>query len=184
MEEIAKLKLFIEEFENSNTPLTKPKKDKTIDKKPVEIKQEDIIQELPPPKTQSQEIQQVSNNIVEEVKPEKKKRIKTPAQMEALKKAQEVRKANIEKGKKQKEYESALKLLDYLQTQKQPTQSTKQYKNKKIVSESESEEEQIESESEEEEPIQKQREMKSMKNKKYSNTQSQSYKPKYNFFAD
>ena len=183
MEEIAKLKLFIEEFENSNTPLTKPKKDKTIDKKPVEIKQEDIIQELPPPKTQSQEIQQVSNNIVEEVKPEKKKRIKTPAQMEALKKAQEVRKANIEKGKKQKEYESALKLLDYLQTQKQP-KSTKQYKNKKIVSESELEEEQIESESEEEEPIQKQREMKSMKNKKYSNTQSQSYKPKYNFFAD
>jgi hypothetical protein len=186
MEEIAKLKLFIEEFENSNTPLTKPKKDKTIDKKPVEIKQEDIIQELPPPKTQSQEIQQVSNNIVEEVKPEKKKRNKTPAQMEALKKAQEVRKANIEKGKKQKEYESALKLLDYLQTQKEQSKpkSTKQYKNKKIVSESDLEEEQIESESEEEEPIQKQREMKSMKNKKYSNTQSQSYKPKYNFFAD
>ena len=184
MEEIAKLKLFIQEFENSNTPLTKPKKDKIIDKKPVEVKPEEVLQELPPPKTQSQEIQQVSNNVVEEVKTEKKKRIKSPAQIEALKKAQEVRKANIEKGKKQKEYESALKLLDYLQTQKQPTQSTKQYKNKKIVSESESEEEQIESESEEEEPIQKQREMKSMKNKKYSNNSQQSYKPKYNFFTD
>ena len=75
--------------------------------------------------------------------------------------------------------------MDYLQTQKQP-KSIKQYKNKKIVSESESEseEEQIESESEEEEPIQKQREMKSMKNKKYSNTSQQSYKPKYNFFTD
>jgi hypothetical protein len=59
MEEIAKLKLFIQEFENSNTPLTKPKKDTVIDKKPAEINQEDIIQELPPPKTQSQEIQQV-----------------------------------------------------------------------------------------------------------------------------
>ena len=152
MEEIAKLKLFIQEFENSNTPLTKPKKDKTIDKKPVEVKPEEVLQELPPPQTQSQEIQQVSNNVVEEVKTEKKKRIKSPAQIEALKKAQEVRKANIEKGKKQKEYESALKLLDYLQTQKQP-KSIKQYKNKKIVSESESEEEQIESESEEEEPI-------------------------------
>ena len=183
MDEIAKLKLFIQEFENSNTPLTKPKPTKQIDKKPVEVKQEEVMQELPQAITQTHEIQ--------EVKPEKKKRIKSPAQLEALKKAQEVRKANIEKGKKQKEYESALKLLEYLQTEKEEqrqskSKATKQYKNKKVESESESEleseEEQLESEDEGQ--IQKQREMKSMKNKKYSNTSQQSYKPKYNFFAD
>ena len=47
MDEIAKLKLFIQEYENSNTPLTKPKKDKTVDKKPVEVKHEEVQQELP-----------------------------------------------------------------------------------------------------------------------------------------
>lgn len=178
MDEIAKLKLFIQEYENSNTPLTKPKKDKTVDKKPVEVKPEEVQQELPsaPVPSPVPEVKQVQ----EEVKTEKKKRIKTPAQIEALKKAQEARKANIAKGKKQKEYESALKLLEYLQVQKEQEQSkpksksTKQYKNKKVESESESESES------EDEPIQKTREMKSMKNKKY-NTQSQ---PKYNFFAD
>ena len=77
MDEISKLKLFIQEYENSNTPLTKPKPTKQIDKKPIEVKQEEVIQELPPAITQTQEIQ--------EVKPEKKKRIKSPAQLEALK---------------------------------------------------------------------------------------------------
>jgi hypothetical protein len=179
MDEIAKLKSLIQEYENSYTPLTKPKKDKTVDKKSIEVKPEE--QELPAPVPSVpvplpvQEVKQVQ----EEVKKEKKKRIKTPAQIEALKKAQEVRKANIAKGKKQKEYESALKLLEYLEIQKEqtkskptsqptpkPTKPTKQYNEKKDPeSESEPDEEIYQ-------PVQRSREMKSMKNKKY------------NFFAD
>lgn len=176
MEEIARLKLFIQDFENSNnnnTPLTKPKP-KPIDKKPIEVNQDELLKELPTDTKINQE----------EIKTIKKKRINTPGQIEALKKAQEVRKNNIDKKKKFKEYESALKLLEYYETE---PKAVKKKIIKQVEKEYESEEdvEPEEEEEEEDEPIKKQRPMKSMKNKKYSETpKQQTYKPKINFFTD
>lgn len=193
MDEIAKLKLIIQEFESSNVPLTKPKLTnkkieelpKPVDKKPEEVKQNEVIQELP---------SSITNPEVQEVKTEKKKKLKTPAQLESFKKAQEARKLNIENKKKQKEYEGALKLLEHYETLKYEKQQQKQQqqeqqqivKKKKIKQpEPETESESEEEDEEEELPQQPTRVMKSMKNKKYNQPSiNNPYKPKPNFFAD
>lgn len=188
MDEISKLKLIIQEYESSNVPLTKPKQNKKVeelpkpvDKKPEEVKQNEVIQELPP---------SITNPEVQEVKTEKKKKLKTPAQLESFKKAQEARKLNLENKKKQKEYEGALKLLEHYETlkyEKQQQQEQQIVKKKKVKQpEPEPESESEEEEEEEEEPPQQQtRVMKSMKNKKYNQPPvNNSYKPKPNFFAD
>jgi len=164
MNDISKLKLFIQEFESNNVPLTKPKLERVKNEaKPSE----EVIKEFPPPDNQK------NKELLFEapVKEEKKKRIKSPAQMESLKKAQQIRKTNIQNKNKQKEYESALKLLQYLELEKTKPKNEKpklvKYAKSKVIKIEESEEELEESE-EEEIPIQKQRPMKSMQNKKYS----------------
>lgn len=208
IDEITKLKSIINDFENSSIPLTKPKLIKNNKSNNPNVENNVSIDSNQPIQhiESNQPIIQSNEHIEQPIK-EKKKRIKTPAQLEAFKKAQEARKINLENKKKTKEYESAVKLLQYYQNQptkksieiideppigtvtktKTTTKKPKQIKPPKTPepeSESDKTDSECESSSEEEQPPKPlTRQMKSMKNKKY-NDKPQINKPRINYFVD